>query len=253
MSGIDRLAGKVALVSGAARGIGAAAVEVLAGAGATVVAGDVLDDELEALVRRLGSGAVPGTVEACHLDVTQDAQWRAAVGRAERGHGGLDVLVNNAGVSGRPGVLDLEEELWSRVIAVNQTGPWLGMRAATPALRRRGGGSIVNMSSIYGIVGTTVSAAYHATKGAVRLLTKQAALELGPDRIRVNSVHPGYIETAMTENLPPERVRLLLEGSALHRSGMPREVATAVLFLASDESSFVTGTELVVDGGYTAG
>ncbi len=163
------------------------------------------------------------------------------------------MLVNNAGISGRPGVVDLDEELWARVIAVNQTGTWLGMRAAAGVMRKRRAGSIVNMSSMYGIVGTTESAAYHATKGAVRLLTKQAALELGPFGIRVNSVHPGYVQTRMTETLPPERVRLLIDSSALGRAGAPREIATAVLFLATDDASFVTGSELVVDGGYTAG
>ena len=240
--------GKVALVSGAARGIGAAVVEVFVEAGAMVFAADVLEEDLHAVADRLGPGVQP-----LRLDVTRADDWDAAVDRVTKEHGRFDVLVNNAGVSGRPGIIDLDEELWARVIAVNQTGTWLGMRAAGRVMRSRRSGSIVNMSSMYGIVGTTQSAAYHATKGAVRLLTKQAALELGPDGIRVNSVHPGYIRTPMTETLPPERVRLLLDHSALHRAAEPREIATAVLFLASDDASFVTGTELVVDGGYTAG
>jgi 3alpha(or 20beta)-hydroxysteroid dehydrogenase len=192
-------------------------------------------------------------VKPMRLDVTRAEDWEAAVERAEREHGGLDVLVNNAGISGRPGVVDLDEDLWARVIAVNQTGTWLGMRAAARVMRPRRTGAIVNVSSMYGLVGTTESAAYHATKGAVRLLTKQAALELGPYGIRVNSVHPGFVKTAMTETLPAERVQLLLDHSALHRAAAPAEVATAVLFLASDDASFVTGAELVVDGGYTAG
>jgi NAD(P)-dependent dehydrogenase (short-subunit alcohol dehydrogenase family) len=242
------LEGRVALVSGAARGIGAAVVEVFVGAGATVYATDVLEDNLHALADRLGSRVRP-----LRVDVTRAEDWETLVGRAEKEHGRLDVLVNNAGISGRPGVVDLDEELWARVVAVNQTGTWLGIRAAARVMRRRRAGSIVNMSSMYGIVGTTQSAAYHATKGAVRLLTKQAALELGPYGIRVNSVHPGYVQTPMTETLPPERVRLLLDHSALQRAATPREIATAVLFLASDDASFVTGTELVVDGGYTAG
>lgn len=217
MSGERRLEGRVALVSGAARGIGAAVAEVFVEAGATVFAADVLEDDLGALADRLGPCLRP-----LRLDVTRAGDWESGVGRAENEHGRLDVLVNNAGISGRPGVVDLDQELWARVIAVNQTGTWLGMRAAARVMRRRRAGSIVNMSSMYGIVGTTQSAAYHATKGAVRLLTKQAALELGPDGIRVNSVHPGYVRTPMTENLPPERVRLLLHHSALHRAAAPR-------------------------------
>lgn len=248
MSEVERLGGRVALVSGAARGIGAAVAEVFAAAGATVLAGDVLEEDVRALAKRLGP-----SVQALTLDVTRPEQWDAAVSRAEKDYSRLDVLVNNAGISGRPGVVDLDEELWARVIAVNQTGTWLGIRAAARVMRQRRAGSIVNLSSVYGIVGTTQSAAYHATKGAVRLLTKQAALELGPCGIRVNSVHPGYVQTAMTETLPPERVRMLLDHSALHRAAAPREIATAILFLASDDASFVTGTELVVDGGYTAG
>jgi len=248
LSGERRLADRVALVTGAARGIGAAVVEVFVAAGATVIATDVLDEDLRALAHRVGDAVKP-----VRLDVTRAEDWEAAVARVEKDYGRLDVLVNNAGISGRPGVVDLDEQLWARVVAVNQTGTSLGMRAAARLMRPKGAGAIVNMSSMYGIVGTTESAAYHATKGAVRLLTKQAALELGRYGIRVNSVHPGYVETQMTQSLPPERVQLLLDHSALHRPAQPREIATAVLFLASDDASFVTGTELVVDGGYTAG
>lgn len=247
-----RLDGQVALVSGGARGIGAACVALLSAQGASVVCGDIRDQEGTALADRINERFGHQLVHYHHLDVTRDPDWRDAVEAGEREFGGVDVLVNNAGVSARPGVVDLDEETWSRVVAVNQSGVWLGIRAAVPALRRRGGGSIINLSSIYGIVGTPASAAYHATKGAVRLLTKSAALELGAEKIRVNSVHPGYIATAMTETLPDDRVRALLDQSALNRAGTVDEVAAAVVFLASDSASFITGTELIVDGGYTA-
>jgi cyclopentanol dehydrogenase len=245
--------GRVVLVSGGASGIGAACVESLCVQGARVVFGDIRDQQGETLADQVNERSGKRLTCYRHLDVSRDRDWRDAVETAEAEFGGLDILVNNAGISARAGVADLDEKTWAHVVAVNQTGVWLGMRAVAPALRRRGGGSIVNVSSIYGIVGTPASAAYHATKGAVRLLTKSAALELGPDRIRVNSVHPGYITTSMTETLPDDRIHALLEQSALKRAGSASEVAAAVAFLASDAASFVTGAELVVDGGYTAG
>lgn len=247
------LGGRVALVSGGAGGIGAACVESFCAQGARVVLGDVRDQQGDALAGQVNRRFGERLASYRHLDVSRDRDWRDAVDAAQNEFGGLDILVSNAGISARPGVADLDEETWAQALAVNQTGVWLGMRAVIPALLRRGGGSIVNISSIYGIVGTPASAAYHATKGAVRLLTKSAALELGPQKIRVNSVHPGYIATTMTQTLPEDRKRALHEQSALKRAGSAGEVAAAVVFLASDAASFVTGAELVVDGGYTAG
>lgn len=245
-----RLEGKVALISGAARGQGAAEARLFAREGAKVVIGDVLDADLKGVADELAAAGLP--VESLHLDVTSEEDWAAAVALAEKSFGGLHVLVNNAGVLSVGGIESTTREEWDRVIAINETGVWLGMKAAVPAIRRSGGGSIVNISSIYGLIGSGGSAAYQATKGAVRLLTKTAAVEYAPEGIRVNSVHPGIIETPMvTQGLPTEAASQLIAATPLGRMGKPEEVAAGVLFLASDESSFVTGSELVIDGGYT--
>ena len=250
-----RLEGKVALVSGGARGMGAAEAELFARHGARVVLGDVLEEPLQKLTDRLT--AAGHEVVGQLLDVTDELAWKAIVSATEEHFGRLDVLVNNAGIADPAGIEDTSRERWDEVVAVNQTGTWLGIKCAAPAMRRAGGGSIVNISSIYGIVGSTSSAAYHAAKGAVRVLTKQAALEYAPESIRVNSIHPGYVDTAMLRTPFADRPEGELEefiaaSTPLGRLGRPEEIASAVLFLASDESSFVTGAELVVDGGYTA-
>jgi cyclopentanol dehydrogenase len=249
---MDRLKGKVALISGGARGQGAAEARLFVGEGAKVVIGDVLDDLCKRTADEINSQAGSKAVVAIHLDVTRAADWRAAVDSCQRELGGLDVLVNNAGIANVKGIEETSEEEWDSIVNINQKGVWLGMKAAVPAMRRRGGGSIINISSIYGLIGSPGSAAYHGTKGAVRLLTKAAAVQYAPEKIRVNSVHPGVILTPMVDVVPRAELQPLIEMAPMKRGAQPEEVGWCVLFLASDEASFVTGAELVVDGGYTA-
>lgn len=240
---MERLSGKVALISGAARGMGAAHAERFVEEGARVVIADVLDDEGRATAERLGDAA-----RFVHLDVTSQDDWAAAVAVAVDEFGGLDVLVNNAGIVnwGPIGTFTLDQ--WNTIIAINLTGTFLGITAAVPALTARGGGSIVNVSSTAGLKGVPQLPGYTAAKYGVRGLTKEAALDLGHLGIRVNSVHPGNIRTPMTDGLPVDQGQV-----ALPRMGEPIELSNLVLFLASDESSFSTGAEFVADGGETAG
>jgi cyclopentanol dehydrogenase len=249
---MDRLKGKVALISGGARGQGASEARLFAGEGAKVVIGDVLDDLARKTADEINSKLGTRAVHAIHLDVTRAADWRAAVETCEKEFGGLDILVNNAGIANMKGIEATSEEEWDAVVNINQKGVWLGMKAAVPAMRRRGGGSIVNISSIFGLIGSAGSAAYHGTKGAVRLLTKAAAVQYAPDKIRANSIHPGVIFTPMVDAVPREDIQPVIDMTPMKRGAHPDEVAWAVLFLASDEASSVTGSELVVDGGYTA-
>jgi cyclopentanol dehydrogenase len=248
-----RLAGKVALISGGARGMGAEEARLFAREGAKVVLGDVLAAEgkgVEDQIRAAG-----GQATFVHLDVTSEADWVAAVVTAERAYGRLDVLVNNAGIGGGGRLEDTTAEQWDRTMAINAKGVFLGTKAAIAAMRRAGGGSIVNISSQLGLVGTDNSSPqYQASKGAVRLLTKATAIQYAKEGIRANSVHPGPIVTAMTEarRADPEQYRLMVSRIPLGRYGQPAEVALGVLYLASDEASFVTGSELVIDGGWTA-
>ena len=258
-----RLEGKVAIISGGARGQGAAEARLLAREGAAVVFGDILDEDglkLEAEIRELG-----GRATYIHLDVTEPEQWEDAVSRAVSEYGRLDILVNNAGITGIEAGVDnaakidgLDSEVWDRIMDVNSKGVFLGTRAAIPAMRAAGGGSIVNISSIAAIVaippGSGRSAAYAASKGSVRLLTKSTAVQHGAEGIRCNSVHPGYIETPMTElwlSQPGGRERAAAM-APINRVGTVDDIANGVLFLASDESSFMTGSEMVIDGGWTA-
>ena len=247
-----RVAGKVALVSGGARGIGGATARLLAREGAAVVIGDVLEREgreVEAEINENG-----GRASFVTLDVTQEDSWRGAVQAAVDAYGKLDVVVNNAGITGRTGVEETSGELWDRVMDINAKGVFLGTKAAIPQLRQAGGGSIINISSIYGLVGSNGAAPYHASKGAVRLFTKSAAVQYAAEGIRVNSVHPGFVDSPMTEehHAIPEVWQDRVGKIPLGRMGTPEDVASGVLFLASDESSFVTGSELVIDGGTTA-
>jgi cyclopentanol dehydrogenase len=248
-----RLAGKVALISGGARGMGAEEARLFAKEGARVVVGDVLEPEGKAVEEQIR--AAGGEATFVRLDVTSEADWEHAVATAERLYGRLDVLVNNAGIGGGRRIEDTTLEEWERTMAVNATGVFLGTRAAIPALRRAGAGSIVNISSQLGLVGTDNSSPqYQASKGAVRLLTKATAIQYAKEGIRANSVHPGPIVTPMTEKrrADPDAYRLMVSRIPLGRYGRPDEVALGVLYLASDESAFVTGSELVIDGGWTA-
>jgi NAD(P)-dependent dehydrogenase (short-subunit alcohol dehydrogenase family) len=248
---MDRLKGKVALISGGARGQGAAEARLFVNEGAKVVVGDVLDDQAASLAREINGTS--HSVVAVHLDVTRGTDWRNAVATCEREFGGLDILVNNAGIFNTAGLEDTSEELWDAIVNINQKGVWLGMKEVVAAMRKRGGGSIVNISSVAGLTGSQGSTAYHGTKGAVRLLTKSAAVQYGRDGIRVNSVHPGLINTTMIDIIPKEQREYIVKNVLpLAREGTPEDVAKLVLFLASDDSSYCTGAEFVVDGGLTA-
>ena len=248
-----RLEGKVALISGGSRGQGAVEAKLFAQEGAKVVIGDILDAEgqrIEAEINETGGECV-----YVHLDVTSEEDWRNAIGHAVSRFGKLDILVNNAGIYPPASIEDTTEELWDRIMDINGKGVFLGTKLAIPEMRKAGGGSIINISSVAGLRASAGAAAYGASKGAVRLLTKSTAIQYAGDNIRCNSVHPGVIETDMT--LP----NLLRDEDARQRSadrvplgriGQPQDVAWGVLFLASDESSFMTGSELVIDGGRTA-
>lgn len=245
-----RLSGKVALISGAARGMGESEARLFAREGAQVVLGDILEDQGQVAVEDIAQQG--GTATFVPLDVTHEQDWQRAVETVEQTYGGLDILVNNAGIVRMAPLDETSLEAWNEIISVNQTGVFLGIKHAVPAMRRAGGGSIVNISSIAGLIGLPNIPAYQASKGAVRLLTKNAAVQYATDKIRVNSVHPGRIETPMTAPLAPKRREMLLRLTPLGRDGTAEEVAYGVLYLASDESSYVTGAELVIDGGYTA-
>lgn len=246
-----RLEGKVALVTGAARGQGAAEARRFVAEGARVVLTDVLDDEGRALAAELGERALYR-----RLDVTDETEWQVAVGATVDRFGRLDVLVNNAGIGVVSPLDTIDLDLHRRLVDVNLHGVFLGMRAVKAAMQRGGRGSIVNVSSIDGLVGVANMTSYSASKFAVTGMTRSAALELGPHGIRVNSIHPGVIDSPMVREAPAavqERLARLLERQAIPRMGTPEEVAALALFLASDEASYVTGAQFVIDGGHIAG
>ena len=248
-----RLAGKVALVSGAASGMGQSEATIFAREGAKVIVADILEAEGKQVAEKIVSGG--GQARFVKLDVTSEAEWDAAVRAAVSAFGKLDVLVNNAGISGTYDADMLSSAAWDTVMGVNAKGVFLGMKYAIPLMKQAGGGAIVNISSISGFVGQDgVHMAYNASKGAVRIMTKTAAVQFAGDRIRVNSVHPGFMppmRTSKTSADPTWRAKML-GAVPMKREGRVEEVAHAVLFLASDEASYITGTELVVDGGYLA-
>ena len=252
---MGRLDNKVAFVSGAARGMGQSHCRVFAAEGAKVVVADILDDEGAGVAADIGPSAVYQ-----HLDVTSEDEWAAAMDAVMETFGRLDVLVNNAGIAESSPLAELTLESYRRVTEVNQTGVFLGMRAAIGPMTESGGGSIINISSIDGLIGMNNLTSYIASKWAVRGMTKTAAMELGTLGIRVNSIHPGFVRTHMgsTDEMPPEEVHEHLEVysarmAPIGRAAVPEEISRLALFLASDESSYSTGSEFVADGGFTAG
>jgi len=237
-----RLEGKVALITGAAGGIGHAVAGLFASEGAIVIAADIKPPQKP----------YAGDVETIMLDVTSEEQWASAVAAIVRKHGRLDVLINNAGIIAYEPLDKLEMKDWQKMIAVDQTGVFLGMREAVRVMRKQQAGAIVNISSIWGSAAVSGAHSYHAAKGAVRNMSKNAAMTYAGEGIRVNSVHPGFIHTPLTDAQNPDLNRIVIDTTPMKRGGQPIEIAYGCLFLASDEASYVTGAELNIDGGYLA-
>ena len=245
-----RLDGKVVLVSGGASGIGAAHVRVFAAEGAKVMLADVQEDKGVEVADSVNNDG--GVAVFVRLDVTRADDWQNAVNAAISRFGKLTTLINNAGVYWPGGVEEETPEKWNKMVSINQTGVWLGMKTVVPALRDSGNGAIVNISSLYGLIGSPGSISYHATKGAVRIMTKAAALEYVRQGIRVNSIHPGQIDTPILAGLTPDQNAQIQEATPMGRLGRPEEIAFGSLYLCSDEASYTTGIELVIDGGWFA-
>ncbi|HEX3992001.1 MAG TPA: glucose 1-dehydrogenase [Acetobacteraceae bacterium] len=242
---MNRLAGKIILISGGARGQGAAEARLFVAEGAKVVLGDVLEAEGKRLAAELGDAAV-----FVRQDVTREEDWTKAV-NAAAGLGGLHGLVNNAGIYQPATLMETDAALFERHMRINQLGCFLGMKAVVPLMEQSGGGSIVNISSVAGLRGSPGAIAYSATKWALRGMTKAAAVDLAPRRIRVNSVHPGPIDTEMLKVRTPEQNQQRLKAVPMKRQGTAKEVANLVLFLLSEESGYITGAEVAIDGGAT--
>ncbi|HET8569666.1 MAG TPA: glucose 1-dehydrogenase [Candidatus Limnocylindria bacterium] len=247
---MGELDGKVAIVTGGASGIGAATVAALLGQGASVVIADIDDARGEALARRLGPKA-----RYARLDVSDEAAWRRVVADTVARDGRLDVLVNNAGIGAFADVEKETREGWDRVIAVNETGVWLGMKHAVPEMRRAGGGSVVNVSSIFGEVGGFgASVAYHAAKGSIGVMSRNAALRYAKEGIRVNSLHPGFVDTPLVAPVKGTPVEdQIVSRTPMGRWGRPEEIGEVIAFICGPRASFMTGSEVYVDGGWTAG
>jgi NAD(P)-dependent dehydrogenase (short-subunit alcohol dehydrogenase family) len=249
-----RLENKVALITGGASGMGASMARIFAREGARVAIADMLEDEGSRVAAEITQAN--GAAIFHKLDVTSETEWRAAIDATLAAFGKLDILVNDAGISGSA-VEDLfDTQAWERLMAVNATGTFLGMKLAIPIMQKAGGGSIVNISSISGVTGQRgIHVGYNASKGAVRTLTKSAAVQYGRDNIRVNSVHPGLMPPMRTSGRtadPALRAKWIETSVPMGRAGRVEEVANAVLFLASDDASYITGVELYVDGGFLA-
>jgi len=248
-----RLDGKVALITGGAKGQGREEAKLFAKEGAKVVLGDILDNLGQEVAKDIQDTGREATY--VHLDVTNETDWKSSIEIVLQKYGRLDILVNNAGILIRKGIEDTTSEDWTRIMDINVKGAFLGIRSAIPVMRQSGGGSIINISSTAGLVASpSGSASYTATKGAVRLLTKSTAIQYAKENIRCNSVHPGPIDTDMIQDsiTDPSKLTERMESLPMGRFGTAEEVAFGVLYLASDESSFVTGSELVIDGGHTA-
>jgi 3alpha(or 20beta)-hydroxysteroid dehydrogenase len=237
-----RLEGKVALITGGNQGIGRAVVDLFVKEGAKVIVGDLAEPK-----ENFGAN-----IEGMRLDVTKESDWQKIVKDIEANYGRIDILVNNAGILTYEPITECSLESWNRTIAVNQTGPFLGMKHVIPVMQKNKKGAIVNISSIWGTIGAPGAAAYHASKGAVRTMTKNAALTYVDDGIRVNSVHPGITRTPMVDAQSEDLNALVVSGTPMKRMGKPIELAYAILYLASDEASYTTGAELYVDGGFLA-
>ena len=248
---MPRLEGKIAIVTGAARGMGEVEARLFAEEGATVALCDVSDADGQRVAEDIVAGG--GAAEYVHLNVTDEDNWRQVIGDTVNRHGRLDILVNNAGISGYDEEDNLGTTTWDRLLDINAKGVFLGMKHAIGAMERGDGGSIVNISSISGIVGQEfIHMGYNASKGAVRLMTKSAAVRWAKAGIRVNSVHPGLMPPMAGGSASSETRDAMMANIPMQRTGRREEVAYAVLFLASDEASYITGAELVVDGGFTA-
>lgn len=249
---MGRVNGKVAVVSGGALGMGQAFCKALAAEGAAVIVADINPQDGQRTVEAIEKAG--GRALFVQLDVAQESQWNDLVAASTAAFGKIDILVNNAGIYVPGTVETTSPEDWDKIFSVNSKGVYLGMRAVVPAMRKAGGGSIINISSNWGIVGFPDAVAYCATKGAVRLMTKAAATDVAKDGIRVNSVHPSLTVTHLSKDIvtDPAATKHLLGPSLLGRPAQPEEIAAGVLFLASDESAYMTGSELVIDGGYLA-
>lgn len=245
-----RLEGKVAIITGGASGIGEAHAHLYAAEGAKVVVTDIQEDFGARVVAAIISEG--GNAIFVRQDVTSEADWAAVVSATVDKYGVITTLVNNAGVANLKGVEEEDLEGFNRVVAICQTGVWLGMKAVMPELKKSGNGSIVNISSLYGIIGTPSMIAYHGAKGAVRLMSKSAGLEYAKQGVRVNSVHPGIIETPLAATLSEEYLEAIRATTPMGKMGRPIDIAYMSLFLNSDESAFITGSEFVVDGGWGA-
>lgn len=248
---MGRLDKKVALVTGGAKGIGETTAKLFAYEGATVIVTDISSHQGQNTVNYIQSQG--GKSRFFYHDVSKEEQWHAIVQEVCSDYGSIDVLINNAGIVNSKGLLETDEALWNSIIEVNAKGVFMGMKHVVPVMLQKKSGAIVNLSSMWGIVGAGSSLAYQASKGAVRTMTKSVATEYATKGIRVNSVHPGIIATDMVLNDTPLKIRKkIISSTPMGRVGMPEEVASVILFLASEESSYITGAEFLIDGGFTA-
>ncbi|WP_136604121.1 SDR family NAD(P)-dependent oxidoreductase [Paenibacillus dokdonensis] len=249
---MGRVSGKVAIVTGAAGGMGKADAMILAQEGAKVVVTDIQEDKVNEVVEEINKNG--GEAIGFRHNVTSEEEWQHIVDETVKKWGKIDVLVNNAGISLAKKLVDTTAQDWDKVMSINLTGGFFGLKHVIPVMQKNGGGSIINISSIAGLTGSNGAGPYTASKGAVRMLTKAVAIDYGKDNIRCNSIHPGYIETPMTKDLLADdnMTKWFISNTPLPRLGKPENIAQGVLFLASDESSFITGAELAIDGGVSA-